>query len=634
MNSQPKLITDQDGSDLPTATFGSVTQGGTFGTGSSGVSTQALYLTEAGDTSAISVNDIHQGGIGDCFLLSPIGELALFHPSVISQMIHDNGDGTETVALYGDASGGPVHFGTGSFVVVPQLVTNNFSGNAVNGGSYDMVNGVKEIWPQVLEEAYAQANGGYASIQNGGNPAIAMEALTGQFSTMSSPSSMTVASLTADIAAGDLLTFDTGSSPAFGLVGDHSYMFESLQTVGGVAEVQLGNPWGYNQPPLIPVAQLSSAFMEVDVGQVGPTVPTPAPAPAPAPTPTPAPSAITIGSGADVLALSMSEDAWQGDAQFTVSVDGVQIGGTQTTTASHAAGQTQVFNVKGNFAAGSHTATVNFLNDAWGGSAATDRNLYVGGATIDGSAVASSALTLLGGGPQSFSFNGAGATTDTLDLHMSEDAWQGDAQFKVLIDGALVGGIQTATASHAAGATQDFSFAGSWGAGQHTVGVQFINDAWGGSASMDRNLYIDQVTYDGRTANGAPAALQSNGTANFNAPAAGPSTALTLHLAEDAWRGDAQYSVSIDGVSVISNGTATASNAQGQSQAVNLHAALSAGVHDIAISFLNDAWGGSAATDRNLYVKGIDVNGTPAAGASASLFSNGTDHFQIAIPSN
>ena len=116
------------------------------------------------------------------------------------------------------------------------------------------------------------------------------------------------------------------------------------------------------------------------------------------------PSTVTIGSGPDTLALQVSEDAWEGNAQFTVLVDGKQIGGTQTATASHAAGQTQTFDVLGTFAAGSHTATVDFLNDAYGGTPATDRNLYVTGATIDNSVVSAATLSERIGGPQSFTF--------------------------------------------------------------------------------------------------------------------------------------------------------------------------------------------------------------------------------------
>ena len=41
---------------------------------------QTLYLTEEGDTQAISIRDIHQGQMDDCFLLASIGEIALRRP--------------------------------------------------------------------------------------------------------------------------------------------------------------------------------------------------------------------------------------------------------------------------------------------------------------------------------------------------------------------------------------------------------------------------------------------------------------------------------------------------------------------------------------------------------------------------
>ena len=73
---------------------------------------------------------------------------------------------------------------------------------------------------------------------------------------------------------------------------------------------------------------------------------------------------VTTGSGSDTLVLSMSEDAYKGDAQFTVSVDGKQLAGTFTATALHAAGASQSFTFKGDWAPGAHTVAVNFLNDA------------------------------------------------------------------------------------------------------------------------------------------------------------------------------------------------------------------------------------------------------------------------------
>lgn len=224
---------------------------------------------------------------------------------------------------------------------------------------------------------------------------------------------------------------------------------------------------------------------------------------------------LTVGSGKDTLGLLISEDAWNGDARFTISVDGKQVGGTLTATALRSAGQSQLVNVMGDWT-GAHKVSVNFLNDAWGGTAATDRNLFVNSAMINGAAVPGSLLSLYSAGTQGFAFTGpAASATDTLQLRISEDAWQGDAQYTIQVDGKTIGGVRTATASHAAGATQDVALTGNWGSGAHTIGVTFINDAWGGTSSTDRNLYIDKLLYNGQVVSGTPAQLGMNGTASF-----------------------------------------------------------------------------------------------------------------------
>jgi hypothetical protein len=48
----------------------------------------------------------------------------------------------------------------------------------------------------------------------------------------------------------------------------------------------------------------------------------------------------------------------------------------------------------------------------------------------------------------------------------------------------------------------------------------------------------------------------------------------------------------------------------------------------VAVNFLNDAYGGSATTDRNLYVNGVTYNGT-ATGQSAGLFNTGAANFTV-----
>ncbi|MBE7189803.1 carbohydrate-binding domain-containing protein, partial [Jatrophihabitans endophyticus] len=215
---------------------------------------------------------------------------------------------------------------------------------------------------------------------------------------------------------------------------------------------------------------------------------------APTPTPTPNPT-VVLGSGSDRLVLSVSEDAYRGDAQFTVAVDGHQVGGIQTATASHAAGQSQQFVVQGNFGGGTHVGTISFLNDAYGGSASTDRNLYVSGVSYDGVSNPNASGTLWTTGSASATVG----AQDTLALRVSEDAYQGDAQFTVAVDGRQVGGTYAATASHAAGASQTIDLEGNWGPGSHAVAVTFVNDLYGGSAATDRNLYVTGASYDGTT---------------------------------------------------------------------------------------------------------------------------------------
>jgi len=237
----------------------------------------ALYLTEAGNTSSVAMSDINQGQIGDCFLLSSIGEIVLTSPSFITNMITQNANGTETVKLYQFQTVKVGHSTVTQLVATTETVTNNFASYSVNNGaSQDVVGGVKEIWPQVLENAFAQLGGGYSSIMNGGSPVIAMELLTGKAATWYSPVQFgsTAAQVTANfnalIKANDMIVLDTAvaGNSTYNLVGNHAYMFDGLVSVAGATYVKALNPWGFDQPSLIPVAALSKAFVEVDVGHV------------------------------------------------------------------------------------------------------------------------------------------------------------------------------------------------------------------------------------------------------------------------------------------------------------------------------------------------------------------------------
>ncbi len=112
--------------------------------------------------------------------------------------------------------------------------------------------------------------------------------------------------------------------------------------------------------------------------------------------------AVVLGNGPNTLDLKIGEDAYQGDAQFTIAVDGTQVGGVQTAQASQSAGDSQDFIVLGAFGGGQqHTVTVNFLNDLYDGSPDTDRNLYVDGVTYNGTPATQQSLVLNSAGAQS-----------------------------------------------------------------------------------------------------------------------------------------------------------------------------------------------------------------------------------------
>ncbi len=257
-----------------------------------------------------------------------------------------------------------------------------------------------------------------------------------------------------------------------------------------------------------------------------------------APTPTPAPvpgggAMKTVGSGSDALVLKISQDAWNGSALYTIKVDGKQIGGVLTASASHASGQDDVITVRGDWAAGNHKVTVTFLNDAWGGSAGADRNLHVDGITYNGVDLARDTALLNRNGAADFAFTDTGSAassgpvqagglvktigtgSDNLVVKISQDAWNGSAQYTIKVDGKQVGTTLTASASHAAGQDDVITIKGDWGVGSHKVTVTFLNDAYGGSAGADRNLHVDSITYNGVDLARDTALLNRNGAADF-----------------------------------------------------------------------------------------------------------------------
>ena len=221
-----------------------------------------------------------------------------------------------------------------------------------------------------------------------------------------------------------------------------------------------------------------------------------------------APGTPTVGSGPDALTLDLSHRAEPAGAQFTVSVDGSQIGVTQTATADYTAGQVQALDVLGNFAPGvSHTATITYLN-------ANNSLLILDQAAINGSTIAGGSAVFSNNGSLGFSFaaptpitlgaaSGSVALPDTLALSVS--ALGSAAAFAVSVDGSQVDGVQTVSALQGNGAREVFDLLGSF-AGSHTVSVAAV----GGSA-----LSFGAATLDGAAVANSAFTLAAGATHSF-----------------------------------------------------------------------------------------------------------------------
>jgi hypothetical protein len=340
----------------------------------------------------------------------------------------------------------------------------------------------------------------------------------------------------------------------------------------------------------------------------------------------------TIGSGPDALVLQVAEDFYAGNAKFTIAIDGQQKGGMQTARAWHSFGQNQAFTVLGNFTKVPHTVTVNFLNNTQGING--DRNLYVTGATINGAPVTDAVLTNYSGGPQSFNFKADGPATvtigtgpDQFTFGISEDKFNGNAHYKIAVDGVQQGGIQVAAALHGDGQTQTVQVMGKFGPGAHTETVDFLNGAQPGSNTPDRNLYIDRLSYNGWPTPGGQATMLHSGKVTFTTPATGPDT-LVLYMTEDAFQGDAHAQISIDG-KILGTPNVTYANSAGVPEQFTYTGNFggTTAPHIVVVTFLNDAYVGPG-QDRNLYVQSMNFDGNSVAGTT-SLMRDGPVTFSL-----
>lgn len=235
---------------------------------------------------AVHPNDVRQGGIGNCWMMAPLAALAQNNPSLIENMIWPNDDGTYTVRLYEEKFFGG--YEAVDIVVTPEFpegklyneVSESWIPANAHAGVGDRGKDQVEIWPLLIEKAYAQMQGdgdaleGYEEIGSAGGPWNTkdfMSAVTGQPSNTDVvfPSFDDLATLHEE---GNLITLATANAPKFlasdyvtsgQLVSAHEYYVTDVDTENRTVTVR--NPWGWDEGEVvIPADDLGDAFASLN----------------------------------------------------------------------------------------------------------------------------------------------------------------------------------------------------------------------------------------------------------------------------------------------------------------------------------------------------------------------------------
>ena len=199
---------------------------------------------------AIHPNDVDQGAIGDCWLMTGLIATAQEHPELIEDMIRANPNGTYTVTFRdGDD---PVEV-----TVTPDIPLGDdgrpiFAEHPAAGT--DMAGADHELWPMIIEKAYARYAGDYDEIE-GGHAEDALEDITGVPSERHEMDDLSLDEL-AEVRenGGAIVLSSLGDDDATEryengeLVPNHAYYVTDVDPDAGTVTIR--NPWGYQYDPI------------------------------------------------------------------------------------------------------------------------------------------------------------------------------------------------------------------------------------------------------------------------------------------------------------------------------------------------------------------------------------------------
>lgn len=257
---------------------------------------KAKYARMAGSAygtgTPVSPQDVVQGGLGDCYLMSMMIAIARVRPDVLASLVKDNGDGTFDVTLYEEhLIGGATPYTERISDEVP--VDND--GNPLYAQVATRPSGTRPYWPALIEKAYAKHKGGYADIE-GGWGTDAAQLLTKGGGKSFEPSDHSLADIAkmidADLKKGAAITagsinrrYDdlrnwledkTGlpttdiseTQRKFKIIAPHEYVVKSVDVAK--LTIDLINPWGHDHLTDLPLSAFQVAFGNWTVVDLGP----------------------------------------------------------------------------------------------------------------------------------------------------------------------------------------------------------------------------------------------------------------------------------------------------------------------------------------------------------------------------
>ena len=199
----------------------------------------------------VNGDDVTQKYVADCYLIAAMAATARVNPELVEKLFHKRTDGTYDVTIYEPKGKG--------FTKVKVHIDADLPHNDWYHLTYASGRDEKELWPALLEKAFAARAGSYAAIE-GGVPGDAMSQLTGKptstidFQERGVKADQVFDALSLAMKEHRPATASTYGESAnakytnSGLYADHAYSVWGTETTGGKRYVQLRNPWGDSEP--------------------------------------------------------------------------------------------------------------------------------------------------------------------------------------------------------------------------------------------------------------------------------------------------------------------------------------------------------------------------------------------------